>query len=531
MQKFDVIVIGTGAGGGPAIDCFVQAGMNVAAIERGDFIKNTYPFGDELYHILKRDYVPKKSRFPIEYLDSKEDVVLEARNWTSHAVGGGTLLWYGHLLRLKEEDFKMKSLFGHHDAAKDISLQDWPVPFEDYIEYYASIEEQMELYSPFKTDLNDSNLRPPILNNTIDNLLIKGLRTLNLNPYKTPTCLGGNAYDLRPINPISGETINTKFTESRKNSANTYIEPHISKENFTIFTNTIADKILYENKQVTGVKVFDCTSKKDKILYAPKVIVSCNAIESALLFLRSKVPNKNDLIGRHLTYLTDCTARFIIPNPKENYLGTSQEMLGTLTVDDYYLINDEKYPNLFKGGKISFSERRYDKGPITFGLSVDGWGEEWKKKIYEYQSKSVIHLSFKGEAMPLFSNRVTFGNTKDHWNMLVPKLVYKLPQHDINLANYMGNKLKEIAYACGARESDIKVSPRITPIPGHGHLHGTLRFGDDPNTSVLNRFCESHDITGLYALDGSFMPTSGGINTSLTIMANSLRVAKHITKN
>lgn len=532
VKDFDAIVIGTGAGGGPIIDHLVSSGFNVAAVERGDWIDDMHSFGDELQHILNRKYIPKVNTFPIEFLNTHGRVEKHERDWACHSIGGTSMAWYGHLLRLKPADFQMKTLFGAHTGAKGSTVVDWPIKLEELIPWYIQIEERMALFTPFRaSNAGLEGLNPPILDHQIDKSLTPVLSRLGFNPYKTPTCLGGNTFDLKPIDPLTGIKVDEKFVHYRRNIANTYITPNIEKTNFTLFTQCIAKEILFSKGIAKGIRILSIAENRELELKAPIVIICCSSIESALLFLRSNVPNPNDLIGRNLTFLTDCTAECMIPCQRLNQESSLQHTLGTLSIDDFYFINDNSEPLLFKGGKISFSERWSEKGPISFALSRPGWGTQWKSNLNQAKENLILHLSFKGEALPLRANRIQIGRTKDFWGMNVPLTTYTLPAHDIKLARYIGTQMRKLCLELGANDSDIKINPRDYAVSGHAHQHGTLRFGEDPRTSVLNPYCESHYIKGLYALDGSFMPTSGGTNSSLTYMANSLRIANHISNN
>jgi choline dehydrogenase-like flavoprotein len=520
---FDVIVIGTGAGGGPAINHLVAAGFNVAAVERGDWISTEVKHGDELQYLFNRNYIPRPGTFPIELLHNNGGAELQERDWMCHAVGGATMIWYGHLLRLKEEDFLMKHLFGNHPVVKETTIADWPVTLAEMAPWYQQVEEEMMLYGI-------DGCQPPLPDYQLDGFVAKKLSANGYNLYKTPSCLGGQAFDVSPFDPQSGKPVNTHFSAYRRNSANVYVAPNLGKPNFKLFTRSVAEKINFSNGEATGVQILSVDNKSRHSLRAPLVIVSCSAIESALLFMRSGVPDPFDLVGRNLTYLTDCTAECMLPQKRIIPQGEPHHAIGTYSMDDYYLINDKNEPGLFKGGKVSFSDRWVEKGPIAFGLSRSGWGSSWKQAFTQAKENLILHLSFKGEALPLYSNRVQPGKSKDAWGLDVAAVSYTLPEHDLLLAGYMGEQLKKICLQLGAAESSVKISPRTYATAGHGHQHGTLRFGESAGTSVLDPWCQSHHIKGLYALDGSFMPTSGGTNSSLTYMANSLRVANHISK-
>ncbi len=148
------------------------------------------------------------------------------------------------------------------------------------------------------------------------------------------------------------------------------------------------------------------------------------------------------------------------------------------------------------------------------------------RDFYNYSMKIGIIL----QDLPQESNRVDLDpEVKDAWGMPVARITYKPHSNDIRMAKWMINKNAEILEAAGASKT-IKVIPENSLTGNTCHQHGTARMGNDPSKSVLNKWCQAHDVENLYILDGSSFPTSLGVNPTLTMMANAWRCSEYIAE-
>ena len=279
----------------------------------------------------------------------------------------------------------------------------------------------------------------------------------------------------------------------------------------------------------------------EQFLSAKRVIVSVQTIQSARLFLLSDIPNPNGLIGRFLTYHTKGDAHFTLPSIKVWDPGPNQQQfqpvsaVGSLQLRGIYAYKDDA-GDLRKAGKFSVYDPftcttplRLVKGASLGPSKRNVWGADLIQYLKEIRSQGGVNVSFTGDAMSIYENRVELDPVvKDPWGLPVAKTFYKHDTWDVEMSKYALNRVREAVENAGGVLR--KFEPQDEANPGYGHVHGALRAGTDRGQSVLNGNCESHEVEGLYVLDAAWMPTAGASNPSLTLIANAYRVSEKITK-
>jgi choline dehydrogenase-like flavoprotein len=269
---------------------------------------------------------------------------------------------------------------------------------------------------------------------------------------------------------------------------------------------------------------------------ASRVIVSAQTIQSTRLFLMSQVPDPNRLIGHYLTYHPKGDLSFTFPGKPVWDMGPAYQprtAIGSLQLRGLYNYTDRNGKRC-KGGKFSVYDPYTCTPPIrlvkgaNLGPEKKGvWGAELVKSLQELRNQAGVSFSFTGDAMSLYDNRVELDPIqKDPWGYPVAKTFYRHHDWDIALSKFALQHVTEIVEAV---RGQVRTSePQQAANPGYGHVHGSLRAGLNPDTSVLDANCQSHSIEGLYVVDASFMPTAGASNPSLTLIANALRVCESI---
>jgi choline dehydrogenase-like flavoprotein len=155
------------------------------------------------------------------------------------------------------------------------------------------------------------------------------------------------------------------------------------------------------------------------------------------------------------------------------------------------------------------------------------WGRDLVEYLKELRSQGGLSFSFTGEAMSMYENRVELDDrVRDPWGLPVARTFYRHHTYDRDLGKYALDRIVEIVVGAGGQLR--KYEPQAEANPGFGHVHGALRAGLDPATSVLDANCQSHAVKGLYVLDSSWMPTAGASNPSITLIANALRVCDRV---
>jgi choline dehydrogenase-like flavoprotein len=178
---------------------------------------------------------------------------------------------------------------------------------------------------------------------------------------------------------------------------------------------------------------------------------------------------------------------------------------------------------ILKGGKFGIADRLGFKGKVARRAEIGRSGAALKRFAQELKYY-VVQTNFKGEALPMPANQVKLSRHRDRHGIPLAKVQYHFHKHDIALLQFARRQfdgiLAAVKYIPETLETRDGNADPLSP-----HLHGTLRFGLDPETSVLNADCMCHWVRGLYCVDASFMPTSGGGNTTFTVIANAIRVA------
>lgn len=553
LDKFkpDVIIVGSGAGGGTAARALTERGFKVVVMEKGHQGKaEDYLPYDELHFLEHKSLYPHKTDSknkaldPNVHVNSKGEEILSERWWIANMVGGSTNLWEANLPRYTDEDFAVLNYM--KDPPSDTSMVNWPWSYSSFQPYFERAEwewgvsgkaNQSPAQEPTRPDYDYP--MPPLRQHGQVPFIGQVFNSVGMFPYRSPRGINSRTYDGRPGCPYCGYCQGFGCTvNDRANSQNTVLGKALDSGRCMLLTEHCVTRIVYEKGKVVGVayKTQSDPRAEEHVLKAKRVIVSVQAIQSARLFLYSEIPDPNKLIGRHLTYHTKGSAEIVFPNqpvwgnmdPDSPYQPRTS--LGSLQLRDLYVIND-KSTYLSKGGKFSIYDPYTINPPIkTITRTGNGeraqlWGKDLLDRLYELRSNGGISFSFTGETMSCYDNRVELDNkVKDPWGIPVARTYYKHHQYDLDLSKYALEKVCTIMSDAGGEIRRFK--PQGTENLGYGHNHGTLRAGTDPGFSVLDENCQSHEVKGLYVLDCAWMPTAGASNPSLTLIANAFRVCE-----
>jgi hypothetical protein len=262
-------------------------------------------------------------------------------------------------------------------------------------------------------------------------------------------------------------------------------------------------------------------------------------VESARLLLLSKssrfpdgLANGNGRVGRHLQFhgVTMGEGRFLRDRHPELSLDDPHPFIGRSLMDHYFL--PDGVSDLAKGGLIRFDMSLPTPVAAAQALALGDerpvWGLELKRRLRRYfRDQRAIHFEVFHDFLPNAGTWMELDpEVRDKWGLPVARIHLDLPLHHRLAGEWVADRAFEILDDLGAEElslADLGGTSRYL-------VHGTCRAGHDPETSVLDAFCRTHEVPNLYVVDGSFMPTSGGAPPTLTILANSFRVAEHIAK-
>ncbi len=495
-EHFDIIIIGSGAGGGTIAQALSATDARILLVERGDFV----PQEDENWN---PEAVWKNLRYQTteRWLDRRGRAF---RPYTHYCVGGNTKFWGSVLYRLRREDFQAVD---HLDGVSPA----WPIDYDTLAPYYDRAERLYHVRGEAGIDPTEPPRGPfpyaAVPHAPAMEEIVEQLRDQGLHPSPLPLGL------LRPGEEDGCILCNTCNSFACRVHAKSEadiccVREAIQRSNVTLWTNASALRLVTNppGTKVEAVEVGRCGERVR--VSAPLVVVSCGAVNSAALLLRSAsdrhphgLANSSGLVGRrYMAHLATMMQGFHPLRPNTTVFQK------TVAVNDFYLRGPSTpYPL----GQIQSQGRTH----AVMAQTVVPWIPVWAYDAWVSRGVDWLAMS---EDLPAPENRVTVA-----------------PDGRIRLL-YRPNNLK--AHRMLVRETRRmlrRLGFWLVVTHSHGaknttHQCGTLCFGADPRASVLDPFCRAHDVENLFVVDASFFPSSAAVNPGLTIAAQALRVADHI---
>jgi len=514
-DRADVLIIGAGAGGSVAARHLAEAGFKVVCLEQGSW-ENASDFpGDKVEWELVADkqWSPDPNvrqhpgDYPLEVSSSPITPVMY------NAVGGSTVHFCAQWVRLRPHDFKARSTYGIAD--------DWPVTYAEMQRFYERIDQEMQI-SGMTGDPNYPPGPPPALPPIPIGLLgrkaAQGMNELGWHWWPA-----AHAIRSEPVGNLAGcERTGTCMwgcPKGAKSSTDTTMWPQALEHGARLLTGARVREITDSAGLATGAIYIDRDGAEHQ-QKADVVIVAGNGVGTARLLLLSGGPdgiaNSSGLVGKRLMLHPYMSVLGIYEDGLESWLGPWGTQLLSLQFADH----DEsrgfplgaQWDVMPLGGPL-FTLFRYDERPF------DG---RWGAGIHELTERTLGHAFDWGvgiEDLPHESNTVTLDAVlTDSDGIPAPKITFRIDE------DMRANLDFQLARAQEAHEAAGAIDTMVADWSTWGwHLLGTTRMGDDPASSVVDRWCAAHDVPNLYVLDGSVFPTSGPMAPTATICANSLR--------
>lgn len=494
--RFDIIIIGSGAGGGTVARALADHDANVLVLERGDHVpqedgnRDPVVVWQELRYRTREQWVDGDGRAFTPY--------------SHYNVGGNTKFWGSALFRLRREDFEAVE---HLDGTSPA----WPVTYDTLAPYYDRAERMYHVHGRAGDDPTEAPRNPypfdPVPHAPLMAEVVDGIRRQGLHPFHLPLGL---------IDPgAPGGCTLCAYCNSfpcqfhKKSDAEVCaVLPALAGGNVTLWTNAYAERLI-TNPDGTQVIAVDVRRNGTvERLTASRFIVSCGAAHSAALLLRSAngahptgLANSSGLLGRrYMAHLATMMEAF---HPLRRNTTVFQK---TVAINDFYFAGPHTPHPL---GNIQSQGRAYGVQAKT----VVPW---IPLAVYDaWMSRAVDWLAMT-EDLPREDNRVTVdsqGRVHLHYR-----------PNNVTAHQTLVRRTKEMLRALG-----------YWLVVGYSHNRsntthqcGTAVFGTDPATSVLDPFCRTHDISNLFVVDASFFPSSAAVNPGLTVVAQALRAADHL---
>lgn len=510
-EPVDVVVIGTGAGGGNAIRELCRNGVSVVAIEAGRRLDPERDFENDEWTMFNR----------LSWADPilPGDGTHTSPVWTCKTVGGSTVHWTGAALRAQPHELRARSHYGPLEGAATV---DWPLGFDELLPWYEKAERLLGVTGRIQ-DSQTPNANYLAIKKGADALgWTMRPNHLAVNP--------ANEFDGRPGCTQRGHCMQGCSNEAMWSSLNEAI-PKAEKTGWLELRTGC--QALTINVDATGRATGVTYARDDGTLEEQKanaVVLAGNGIQSARLLLHSTSPmfpdglaNGSGLVGRHYMHHVTGSAFALMPFPVHGYKGiVANGLIDRFSgpdPDDRDFAGGFNFATDFLGpGAMSIFAT--PRSPIARPDGAGNWGAPLVEMMDTYTCLAGIH--FFGEDVAQADNRVSLHPTlRDAHGMPVPVLSYTDHPNDEAMHRYASDRAAEIWDAAGATRIYEARFPDT-------HLLGTCRMGDDPETSVVNRYGQAHEVRNLFLADGSVFPTSTTENPTLTIIALALRQADYV---
>ncbi|WP_461091187.1 GMC oxidoreductase [Spirosoma gilvum] len=513
-HTYDIIIIGTGSGGGTIAQRLAPSGKQILILERGDFIPKEKENWDVTEVVVNGRYRTDEVWFDKDGQPFKP--------FTHYVVGGNSKMYGAASFRLRESDFQQTQ---HQTGISPA----WPLTYADFAPYYDQAEQLYSVHGIRSVDPTEPPARQPypfgpITPEPFAEELYENVQKTGLKPFPIPMAVR-LAQD-KPEKP-DAPTVLGNFdgfpdpSEAKADAHVTGVRVALQYPNVTLLTNAVATRLITDaaGKRITAVQVQ--RNGQTEIVEANLVILAAGAINSAALLLRSAneqhpngLANSNDMVGRN--YMAHINGCLIAYTPDKLNTAAFQKYF---CIGDYYEATPENPSPL---GEIQLMGK--NDPPTVVDLAAGFLPD----KDAAWLSAHSIDFWLTAEDLPDPENRVTL--THDG----AIQLIYHRDRNNVAAFEALKQKLKDLFVKLGDIDPALKTvywAGYDLGISGVSHQCGTLRFGDDPATSVLDVNCKAHELDNLYVVDGSFFPSSGAYNPSLTTVANALRVGDHLLEN
>jgi choline dehydrogenase-like flavoprotein len=531
-DRVDVVIVGAGASGATAAKVLTERGAHVVALERGPWRKRESFGGDELANVNRYNLWPDPILNPRTLRSSAdEEAKINLFCPVPQMVGGGTVHWQGWLPRFTENDFRLHSIVGDVPGT---TLMDWPISYADLEPYYTAVEWAFGVsgaggVNKFEGFRSKDYPCPPLPATRYGQKFHEGCRKLGYNSFPTPMAALSRPYNGRPV------TVQSAFaqqhgdpTGTRSSALSVFVPDALKTGRYDLRPDCYVHEITVDERGRCKSAVYQDAAGNFIEQEADIFILSCGAIESARLLLLSRsarfphgLANGSDLVGRNATFHEFSAAVGVFEDPIYAWAGG-----GYVAASSFQFYEHDEKRNFAGGCHIACAGVGI---PLPINWSLPGrpaWGIEAKHIDRDFYNHSFA-IAMVVHDMPQHENRVELDNkVKDAWGLPVARITNKIHENDLKMGRWIIDHNAEILDAAGAKKVYRVYIDRITG--NCSHQHGTTRMGNDPKASVLNKWCQSHEVENLFVVDGGPFPTGTGANPTLTIMANAWRVAEHI---
>lgn len=558
-QVYDVIIVGSGAGGGMATKILSEAGLKVAVVEAGPFFD---PADPEQMTQMKWPYEsPRRGANTVRPFGDFDSAYggweIEGEPYTnaegsdfswfrSRMLGGRTNHWGRISLRFGPKDFKRKDQDGLGD--------NWPIGYEDVKPYYDKVDKLIGVFGTNEGLPNDPDgfFLPPPKPRLHELFYIKGARKSNIPVFPSRmSMLTKKINSDRGVCFYCGQCSRACQVYADFSAGTCLIFP--AQKNggqIDLFVNCMVREVTTDEEgKATGVSYINKEDRKEYKLKGKVVVLAASACSSARILLNSKsaqhpngLGNSSDIVGKYLHDSTGAGRAAFVPDLMNREIYNEDGVGGMHVYTPWWLDNKKlDFPRGYHieiWGGMGMPSYGFGFNPNLFNqffnLKVGGYGNSLHKDIKKYYG-SVLGFSGRGESIPQKDNYCEIDNTTvDEFGIPVLKFNYQWTDHEVKQVKHMHDTFEEIFHNIGAEPlGDKPGEEQDYGILAPGkiiHEVGTTRMGDDSKTSVVNKYQQLHDAKNVFIVDAGPFVSQADKNPTWTILALSWRTSDYIVE-
>ena len=536
-QIFDAVVVGSGATGGWAAKVLTEGGMRVAMLEAGpkvtpkEFSEHRqswqYPFLGQSPKILAERpiqgqcYACREGNYKW-FVNDKENPYVQEKpfNWIRQRVlGGRSLSWGRQSYRMSKLDLTGAS----HDGYGD----DWPVTYEELVPFYEKVERYVGISGMAEglSNLPDSIFQPA-MQFTCGEQILRDKVKAKFGRVVTMgrTAILTKAHNGRQACHYCGPCEQGCITNSYFSSPWTTVKDAQNTGRLTLVTDAVAARVLTKDGKASAIQYIDRNTRDVREVRAKMFVLCASTLESTRLLMNSGICGDNDALGHYLMdHIYQGGANGTMPNIEARpWAGPPKRPTG-IYIPRFRNIKEKSTNGFIRG-------YGYQGGSSpSFDFGAPGFGKAYKEAVRN--GRWGINIGLWGECLARRENRVEIDrNRVDAWGIPILKIDAGWGPNDLKLWEDGKVQAAEMLEAAGAK--NVQVTGRTPSIPGFCiHEIGTARMGTDPKKSVLNKWCQAHEMKNLFVTDGAAWVSSGCQNPTLTMMALTVRACEYILDN
>jgi choline dehydrogenase-like flavoprotein len=532
-EPVDFAVVGSGAAGGVLARELSRAGFTVLVLEQGPRLGPADFEHDELKYFFLNGITVDPHVSPQTFRKHPNDTAKTPRGtppaWYVRLVGGSSNHFTANFWRFHEIDFHERSVLG---SIPGTAFADWPITYAELEPYYTQVEWEIGVSglahaSPFDPPRTRPYPMPPLPVKSSGVLLERGALKLGLHPFPAPMAIASQPFRGRPACVHCGFCMGFGCeVRAKSSSLYTMIPEAEATGRCEVRSGSYVHRVeTGPDGRATGVHYFD-GDRRERFQKARAVILSANGAETPRLLLNSAnsrfpdgLANSSGMVGKHLMFNQGGGVHAVF----EHELNEYKSVQVTRILHDFYDCDPKR--GFYGGGGI---DARIDPQPAIWAMSSGGdlprWGADLKARIEAFPRSMMAtgHTT----SLPVEANSISIDPAvKDAWGIPAIRVTYEDHPDDLAFARFLQDRQVEIMQAAGAQ----KVwRDEVQELEWGVHLLGTCRMGNDPASSVIDKYHRTHDVPNLFLCDGSSFVTSGRGQPTMTIQALAFRAADHI---